>query len=565
MRQYGEVELQGRSWVLRVQPHVAMKVKRTFARVSQERSGAISVVSTPEVCRDLEWFMTRFPLQITRSDKQALKAGSEKHRQIETAYDSVMGGAPGRPGVRTPLREPRDYQTKAADLVLESGRLLLVDDLGLGKTFTGLLTLKDEGTLPAVVVCQPHLQSQWMEQLKLTWGDLRGHIVKQTSPYDLSTVCDGNPPDVILISYSKLAGWCDVLAGEVKTVIFDEIQELRHMGTIKYESAEVLVDKAPYRVGLTATPIYNYGAETFSVVKVLDPDVLGNYWEFAREWIKGSKGQITEPKALGSYLRDQSLMLVRTRKDVGREITEPIRVPQHVDADPEVFENAKGDAMAMAQLILSATSTNKEKFLTAGELDARMRHDTGVAKAPFVAEFVRMLLETEEKVVLFGWHRDVYEIWLEQLAGFNPVLYTGSESTKQKDESKRRFLAPTRDEDGLPNRDASRILIMSLRSGAGVDGLQEVTSCAVFGELDWSPKVHDQCIGRLHRDGQTSVVAAYFCVSESGADPIMAQVNNLKEQEQNAIVHPDRGDAFVVADTSDRIKLLAQSIVDGAS
>lgn len=42
-------------------------------------------------------------------------------------------------------------------------------------------------------------------------------------------------------------------------------------------------------------------------------------------------------------------------------------------------------------------------------------------------------------------------------------------------------------------------VIMSLRSGAGVDGLQKHSRVAVFGERDWSPQVHEQCIGRIRR------------------------------------------------------------------
>jgi hypothetical protein len=44
-----------------------------------------------------------------------------------------------------------------------------------------------------------------------------------------------------------------------------------------------------------------------------------------------------------------------------------------------------------------------------GDFDWKMRQATGIAKAPYVAEFVKLLLESEQKVVLFGWHRDVYD------------------------------------------------------------------------------------------------------------------------------------------------------------
>ena len=56
----------------------------------------------------------------------------------------------------------------------------------------------------------------------------------------------------------------------------------------------------------------------------------------------------------------------------------------------------------------------------------------------------------------------------------------------------------------------SRVLIMSLRSGAGIDGRQDVVSTLVFGELDWSPGPHKQAIRRARRPGQPKRCRAYF-------------------------------------------------------
>jgi hypothetical protein len=44
-----------------------------------------------------------------------------------------------------------------------------------------------------------------------------------------------------------------------------------------------------------------------------------------------------------------------------------------------------------------------------------LRQATGIAKAPFVADFVRLLVESGEKVLLYGWHREVYSIWRDKL------------------------------------------------------------------------------------------------------------------------------------------------------
>ena len=166
-----------------------------------------------------------------------------------------------------------------------------------------------------------------------------------------------------------------------------------------------------------------------------------------------------------------------------------------------------------------------------------------------VAEFVRMLLETDdEPVVLFGWHRAVYDIWLDKLAEFKPVLYTGTESPNQKQASIDRFL-----------RGESRVLIMSLRSGAGVDGLQDVCSRVVFGELDWSPGAIDQCVGRVDRERQARPVMAYFLVSEEGADPVMKDVLGLKSAQLEGTMDPD-GDALLMRTVDpEHIKKLAEA------
>lgn len=163
----------------------------------------------------------------------------------------------------------------------------------------------------------------------------------------------------------------------------------------------------------------------------------------------------------------------------------------------------------------------------AGEFDRLLRQATGVAKAPYVAEFVRLLLESGQKVLLFGWHREVYSIWQEKLAAYNPVMYTGSESPNQKQAAKEAFIAGD-----------SQVMLISLRSGAGIDGLQHVCSTAVFGELDWSPGVHEQCIGRVHRDGQTEPVMAYFLLSDSGSDPIVSDVLGVKREQIEGVRSP---------------------------
>lgn len=192
-----------------------------------------------------------------------------------------------------------------------------------------------------------------------------------------------------------------------------------------------------------------------------------------------------------------------------------------------------------------------QKMQAAGEFDAMLRQATGIAKAGYVVEFMRMLLDSGERVVLYGWHRAVYDIWLEGLREFNPVLYTGTESPNQKEAAKAAFLSG-----------ASQLLIVSLRSGAGLDGLQEVCHTVVFGELDWSPSVHEQCIGRVDRDGQDTPCDAYFLMSDHGADPIMAEVLGIKRDQIEGVTNAERQALVERVDTGENnIRRLAQQFL----
>jgi hypothetical protein len=88
--------------------------------------------------------------------------------------------------------------------------------------------------------------------------------------------------------------------------------------------------------------------------------------------------------------------------------------------------------------------------------------------------------------------------------------------------------------------------------------LQFVSHIAVFGELDWSPAVHEQCVGRLARDGQISPVIAYYLLSEHGSDPIVSDVLGVKRQQLEGIRDPSRDMIAKLQVEADYIKRLAE-------
>ncbi|MCU9947547.1 DEAD/DEAH box helicase [Pseudomonas sp. PDM13] len=536
-KSYGAVEFNGRDWRVTCEPQVRARMKRVFARVSQAAGDHVMLLGSPENSRELLWFLERYPMDMEEDVEQALRHLATKHVEMENSLAELLAG-------RLPIppfdlaKPPRDYQRFAGAQLEIRGGLLVADDLGLGKTVTGICPMSVPGNLPAVVVYPAALPNHWPEKLAEFAPNLRVHHIRKGQPYPLvkqprQRVTDlwDRLPDVILVSYHKLRGWAESLGEIVQYAVFEECQQLRNPDSEIHRACCFLASRARLRMGLTATPIYNYGAEFFHVVNPLLPDALGGYDEFLREWCiasNGDKPRLKDAELFGAYLRREGIMLRRTRKEVGRELPALSKIPHEIESDTAVLSKITGDAVALARTILAENERHRgEKMRAAGEFDQLVRQATGVAKAPYVAEFVRLLLESGQQVLLFGWHREVYGIWREKLAQFNPVMYTGTESPREKQASKDAFMSG-----------ASKLMLISLRAGAGIDGLQHVCSTVVFGELDWSPGVHEQCIGRVHRDGQGEPVMAYFLIADEGSDPIVSDVLGVKREQIEGVRNP---------------------------
>lgn len=550
-RTFGTIRLARGAWEIEAEPHVALRLRRIFAGIGTTAKGAFRLADNEENARDLAWFLERYPMAV---DARAhLEARARAHRERVDAIAALVEGR-AEPRDFELARPPRHYQRLAADVVLRAGSLLLADDVGLGKTVTAICALSDRRMRPALVVTLAHLPRQWENEIRSFAPDLTTHVLRKGAPYDLRA--GGALPDVIIANYHKISGWADVLSSFVRGVVFDEAQELRHRGSAKYQAAARIARAAHVRLGLSATPIYNYGGEIYNVLDALRPGCLGGQEEFFREWCvagDASSPRIAEPRAFGTWAREQGLILRRTRTDVGRELPSLVKVPHHVDADRHVLDRIGSSAAELAKIIL-AQGEQRARWQASETLDTILRQATGIAKAAFVADFVRLLVESGERVVLFGWHREVYGLWLDRLADLAPALYTGSEGPSAKEAAKKRFV------DG-----ETSVLIMSLRTGAGLDGLQGVARTVVFGELDWSPGVHEQCIGRVHRDGQAEPVVAYFLIAEQGSDPVIADVLQLKRAQVDGVRDPFAALVEPVEPAGDRVRRLAEQYLEGQS
>ena len=518
------------SWVIEGDPNVAEFAKRLFPGAKSMGRGKARFPNTKRITEDLNWLMMRYPLEI--EDQEAWE------RSYNSAVDHALqiiefNHGPDKlqpmPDFTGTLSE---FQKEGLSFLTRAGRALLADEMGLGKTPQALAACSSLDAYPALIVAPPHLVINWQKEInkflklpetgQMTITDDNDsdsvHVIKGLKPYDLPQA------NIYIIHYLLLRGWKQALLKyDFKLVIFDEIQELRHLGTEKYSAASLVAEKTPNCFGLSGTPIYNRGAEMWAVMNIIEYHCLGDRDGFTREWCYGYGNDIVlDPEMLGTYLRREGLMLRRRKSEVLNELPPKRRVVQTVDFDSKKYSALIQNAVCKANMIDSVKDPFERGRITR-DVVKEGRQAIGIAKAPFVTAFLKMLLDAGETVLVFAYHHAVFDTYLDELSGYKPVEITGRQSAKEKDQSVMAFM----------NGDTN-ICILSLRAAAGLN-LQRAT-CVVFGELDWSPAIHSQAEDRAHRIGQTDSVLCYYLVAEEGTDEVIQEFLGLKVSQFNGIM-----------------------------
>ena len=504
-------------WVVKGDPAVTEMCKRLFPGSAGSKRGEARFTAHRRIIGDLCWLMMRFPLEVKLKDLPLWDQAVAEARQ----YAIRQARAAQMPARATPPAgsfhgELMDFQQEGLSFLLQHDRCLLADEMGLGKTVQALACIASERALPVLIIPPAHLTRNWQEEtarfLRVEGRAPRIHVIRGLKPYDLPEA------DVYIMHYLLLRGWKQVLKDfPVRAVIFDEIQELRHAGTEKYSAASLLSEECSRVIGLSGTPIYNKGGEIWNVINILDFHFLGDWESFSREWCYGyGSAVVIKPDVLGAYLKREGLMLRRTKQEVLKELPPKRRLVQELDWNDKLYAQMMAPVLPMLEKWKQdGEMTPSQRAILEESISQQARQATGIAKAPYVCQFVRMLLDGGEKVLLFAHHHAVMDVYRQELKSFSPGFITGRETSAEKTKAVERFMSGHTD-----------VLCISLRAASGLN-LQRAT-CVVFGELDWSPAVHAQAEDRAHRIGQEDSLLCYYLVSPQGSDAEMQEALGLK-------------------------------------
>ena len=536
-RTYGTLSYNRRSkcWTIRGEPCVTELAKRLFPGCDGRGRGVARFTAHRRIIGELNWLMLRYPLEVKETDQSRWQNALEEAREYAVRRERALKlPETATPPAETFTGELLPFQKQGLGFMLSTRRCLLADEMGLGKTVQALAFLATTAAYPAILVVPPHLIRNWQREVERFLspdGRLRVHVIRGLKPYALPEA------EIYIIHYLLLRGWKDVLPElGFRTVIFDEMQELRHNGTGKYSAASLLSEACENCIGLSGTPIYNQG---------------GDWESFSREWCYGyNTAVVAKPELLGEHLRAEGLMLRRLKSDVLKELPAKRRLVQEIDWDDAVYRELMKPVAENLKL-LRATDDPARRAIIEDAISQQQRQATGVAKAPFVCAFVKALVEGGEKVLLMAHHHAVMDIYKKELKSCKPRFITGCETDKQKDEAAAAFMAGKTD-----------LLCVSLRSASGLN-LQRAT-CVVFGELDWSPAVHSQAEDRAHRIGQQDSLLCYYLVSPNGSDRDMQDALGLKVSQFVAIMGDtpqSREEQFMQqTEARERIKRLVEKL-----
>jgi SNF2 family DNA or RNA helicase len=184
-----------------------------------------------------------------------------------------------------------------------------------------------------------------------------------------------------------------------------------------------------------------------------------------------------------------------------------------LEAEFEAFVAAEGaDSLSSAK--------------ASGKLE-RLKQSALAGKLPQAVAFLRALLDTGDKVVVFSKYRNAISSVETELAAYGPVVLTGDSSPEERADAERRF-----------QEDGSCKVFLGQLVAAGTALTLIAGTHAVFLDLDWNPANHRQAMDRIHRRGQTRPVTAHFFLAEGTLEEDIAHVLDEKGRMMDALLSP---------------------------
>ena len=456
--------------------------------------------------------------------------------QIEASRALTAGGTFACP----PDKEFWDFQKADLAYALARKNTLIGDQPGLGKTEVGIGFANEIKAHNVLAIVPANIRGQWSRRLvewstMLPFGAYNNVITH--GKHGVHPTKDHIGWNIVSYDLARTEAIGKALAREhYDLLILDEAHYLKTVDTRRTRAVfgggekplfENIAGRAERILGLTGTPLPNRPREAYTLARGLCWDAID--WQSEAKFRErfnpsmmregeradGSFYQYVDERSgrhaeLQNRLR-ANFMVRHLKREVMPQLKMPVydiisleatmavkaalRAESLLDIDPEMFEHSDAEIFGHISVV---------------------RHQMGLAIAPQVADYVKMLLDGgEEKIVLFYWHVDVGDILYAALEKHGILRIDGTTSAKRRDAAVAQFQSDPR----------KNVMLGNLQSmGIGVDGLQKVSCHGLIAEPSWTPGENVQAFDRLDRGGQQRAVQGdIFVAPGSLAEKILTK------------------------------------------
>lgn len=427
---------------------------------------------------------------------------------------------------------PRQYQLEGRDFLKSRNFALLGDAPGVGKTGQAIISIDPKWRV--LIVCPASVKTQWQEAL-MDWCGLESWVISSSTHSPPSS----EKKKIVIVNYDLMIRnplcW-QLCKLRFDLIIYDEAHKLKSMSAKRTKVAlgqQYLRPRAKRIWFLTGTPIKNRPVDLYPILRSCAPEVLGkhkSFLSFAYRYCGAYKshfGLDTSGASNIDELRNslKTFMLRREKRDVLNELPARIVIKQDLESTPAVKKIILDEE---AQTIEAAGDEDPSLFKL-GEI-ARIRRLLAKYKVPVCADYIKDILETEDKLVVFYHHKEVLHELRNTFKDVPSTFIDGS-----IDPSKRSGIV----EKFRTDKTIKLFFGQMQACGEGIDGLQSVCSTCVFIEPSWSHTDIEQCIGRLERSGQQNNINVHILVIKDTIESRMMEVVREKLRVDEQLYKPE--------------------------
>ncbi len=507
-------------------------VVRQFTELPAAEAHGRTVPIDPYLLEPLEHFIALHDIDVGANAADVLE-------RLRTEHDAAIGAVRrSRAHDGAPLAceerlggELRPFQRAGVAYALESRRLFLADEQGLGKTVQALAALEEDAAFPAVVICPA--------SLKLNWEREASHWLPHRSVHVVMGGGKAIPKaDITILNYEIVHAHRERLAiSRPKALVLDESHYVKNPTAKRTRAVRRLAEALPegaFKIALTGTPVMNHPDELIAQLRILGR--LGEFGSGAR-FKRRFQGAGAEER-IHWHLR-RTCFVRRLKKDVLPQLPEKRQVVVPVALDNERdYRLAEKDVIAWLQeqpLDLAELESKKAAMLRAERLAQLnvLRRVAARGKLGAALAWIDDFLASEEPLVVFAGHREVQEALVQRFPEAAHVV--GDDSVPAREAAVRAFQEP-----GGP-----QLMVCSTRIGGQGITLTRASNVA-FLDLEWSPAMHDQAEDRTHRIGQRDAVTAWYLLAAETIDEDMAGVLARKRGIVGAVTDGRRDESEAV-------------------